>query len=575
MNLCDDGNDCTADTCDNGTCVHEWLCPPPTDPCEERKCVGGVCQIGPKDCDDGNDCTDDTCDADTGVCVHANRCDDGNGCTEDVCRNGDCAYRWNCDDGNGCTEDLCRGADCAYRWNCDDGDPCTIDECLDGGCVHTAVGCDDGDPCTDDSCDPATGACVNTPKDCDDGDPCTTDWCDPATGECVHSHEPDGDGDGVMDDCDNCPDDYNPDQGDSDNDGTGNVCDCAVTIELVGVGFQTGRLDHWPSGGVLCPPAGGWHWLAGSGSLWPVVSGFNEHCSVNAWLRVQSASAGCGTQAVGVSAWVGPNQIATGSFQLPGSGYPWDVVVSLAAADVVPGTDAVGVIASAAEFSYSVDGGARVIFGTAGPTQWYVMPSRDGVLPAGDKRYDFGLDKLVAYAWGSSCEADIAGAVNGGMAAELCYDPSQRDPAPPDEHILVIYDWGRAQCTGNSTLLRHLLAAGGLSAAPLYTWGGQVGQQELYYLSADEHGMSWVASFQLSAPRNDRARADPHFTFHALAQAAGIVWDPSYGTAGVPQAIEVYPGAAQRSGPSLPSQHQYDWTCSHPTLPLLDCTSGE
>jgi hypothetical protein len=225
---CDDGNDCTEDECVDGDCVNTWLCDPPADPCEERQCVGEVCQIGPKDCDDGDPCTDDTCDPDTGECVHVNRCDDGNGCTEDLCRGADCAYRWLCDDGDDCTVDECLDGGCQHTpVDCDDGDECTIDECIEGDCVHTAPDCDDGDPCTEnDRCDPATGECVSDPKDCDDGDPCTTDSCDPDTGECRHSVEPDEDGDGVTDDCDNCPEDYNPDQADSDGDGIGDVCEC-------------------------------------------------------------------------------------------------------------------------------------------------------------------------------------------------------------------------------------------------------------------------------------------------------------------------------------------------------------
>jgi hypothetical protein len=76
-----------------------WPCPPPEDHCEERKCVDGHCQNGPKDCADDNERTSDSCDPATGECVHDNRCDDANGCTEDLCVDGDCAWRWTCDDG--------------------------------------------------------------------------------------------------------------------------------------------------------------------------------------------------------------------------------------------------------------------------------------------------------------------------------------------------------------------------------------------------------------------------------------------------------------------------------------------
>jgi hypothetical protein len=220
---CDDGNACTTDSCDNGNCVHEWNCPPPSDPCQQRTCVNEQCETIPKDCDDGDPCTDDSCQ--DGECVHVNRCDDGNGCTEDLCRGSDCAYRWACDDGDPCTDDACVNGNCQSEpVNCDDGDPCTIDSCVNGACQHDPIDCDDGDACTTDSC--VDGGCMHTPRDCDDGDPCTTDSCDPDSGDCQHSAEPDGDGDGVPDACDNCPEDYNPDQLDSDGDGIGDACEC-------------------------------------------------------------------------------------------------------------------------------------------------------------------------------------------------------------------------------------------------------------------------------------------------------------------------------------------------------------
>jgi hypothetical protein len=45
------------------------------------------------------------------------------------------------------------------------------------------------------------------------------------SGQIVLSSVPDTDGDGILDDTDNCPDVFNPDQIDTDGDGAGNACD--------------------------------------------------------------------------------------------------------------------------------------------------------------------------------------------------------------------------------------------------------------------------------------------------------------------------------------------------------------
>jgi YVTN family beta-propeller protein len=73
---CDDGNACTGnDACHGGTCVGQAV--DDGSPCDDADacttsdaCQGGVCVGGPPpNCDDGNDCTVDSCDPATG-CVH-------------------------------------------------------------------------------------------------------------------------------------------------------------------------------------------------------------------------------------------------------------------------------------------------------------------------------------------------------------------------------------------------------------------------------------------------------------------------------------------------------------------------
>ena len=177
---CVDGDACTTD-----------------DLCSLGSCVGGPVP----DCDDGNPCTADTCDTASG-CRNTNvsiPCDDGDACTvDDTCSAGLCiggAPRV-CDDGDSCTEnDVCSAGACAgVAVICDDGNECNLDSCVDGVCAHPydpsatccqqQSDCDDGNACTVDACN-ALGDCLNIVDpacclqdvDCDDGDPCTVDIC--------------------------------------------------------------------------------------------------------------------------------------------------------------------------------------------------------------------------------------------------------------------------------------------------------------------------------------------------------------------------------------------------------------
>ncbi|MEM9557543.1 MAG: carboxypeptidase regulatory-like domain-containing protein [Acidobacteriota bacterium] len=160
-------------------------------------------------CDDGNPCTSDRCE--NGSCVHdpvadGTTCDDGSGCGEGVCMAGSCDLTplmddgAACDDGDACTQtDTCQAGACVGEdpLECDDGNECTDDTCEPAfGCdfVNNTAPCDDGDLCTlDDAC--ADGACMaGMPKECDDDDVCSIDSCDPATGDCTTEVDPGMDG---------------------------------------------------------------------------------------------------------------------------------------------------------------------------------------------------------------------------------------------------------------------------------------------------------------------------------------------------------------------------------------------
>ncbi len=238
---CDDGVDCTDDSCDNeaGACLNE----PNHDNCDNDSFCDGMetcdavsdCQPGNDPCDDGVDCTDDSCDegddscenlADDDYCDNGLFCDGVETCdAESDCQTGNDP----CDDGVGCTNDSCNeNTDGCQNEpdddNCDNGLFCDGEETCDAvsDCQAGVDPCDDVNPCTDDSCDEATDGCHNDantddcedgnactvgdacsdgscipgpPADCDDENDCTTDSCDPVLG-CVSENTTDSCSDG-------------------------------------------------------------------------------------------------------------------------------------------------------------------------------------------------------------------------------------------------------------------------------------------------------------------------------------------------------------------------------------------
>ena len=227
---CDDGNACTADTCNgSGGCSHSHgengqQCDADLSACTQDLCLNGKCTAGPVVvCDDGNVCTDDSCHKALG-CQHVNNaaaCSDGNPCTVDKCVAGACtASPVVCDSQGQCWQGECslQTGMCKYTYKsygvpCDDGNPCTVGDSCGAGKCHPGAMCDDKDPCTTDSCDklfecthkPAAAgpcnaddsvctagdACVNgeckpgAKVTCDDKNLCTTDTCSPLAG-CLH-----------------------------------------------------------------------------------------------------------------------------------------------------------------------------------------------------------------------------------------------------------------------------------------------------------------------------------------------------------------------------------------------------
>ena len=136
---------------------------------EATVCKNGACTGAQMTCDDGVDCTADSCDDITGCTFtpQAALCDDGDPCTDDACLAGKgCQHKHN-------------------KAPCDDADACSEkDTCVLGKCVGAAVVCDDDNPCTDDPCDiakgclhPANSAPCATGEKCKPLGTCTAGAC--------------------------------------------------------------------------------------------------------------------------------------------------------------------------------------------------------------------------------------------------------------------------------------------------------------------------------------------------------------------------------------------------------------
>lgn len=194
---CDDGDECTIDTCNAAAelCEHQpsgTCCDPPdfAKTCQGNAVVA-IDQCGNttgviEECDDGDDCTIDSCSLELAACQYTPLgtfpCCEGPG--ETLCK-----------DGQLFTTDSC-GAVIALADDCNDMDPCTDDGCVDTECTHAAsldpecapcfpfasTGCEGGNVVWFNSCGGIEGVAVS----CDDGNPCSVDGCDGKTNKCVH-----------------------------------------------------------------------------------------------------------------------------------------------------------------------------------------------------------------------------------------------------------------------------------------------------------------------------------------------------------------------------------------------------
>ena len=113
---CGDGDRCTTDECNGGTCSNPPIDCSDGDACTLDSCSGGVCDnSGQVVCDDDDDCTIDTCDSGSGCqFTPTDVCQDGDGCCPSNCdanNDNDCCAPVgdSCVDDADCCSNKCRG----------------------------------------------------------------------------------------------------------------------------------------------------------------------------------------------------------------------------------------------------------------------------------------------------------------------------------------------------------------------------------------------------------------------------------------------------------------------------------
>jgi len=179
---CDDGDACTTDACNGGTCTNDLIT-----------------------CDDGISCTVDSCDSVTGSCINDDAtCAVGQDCGNGICEAGedcsscanDCRAKTNGSPNSRycCDGDLpdCGDSRCSESpWSCGISSPiCTADsECDDGLFCNGEETCDlisggvcqsGSDPCAGMGCDEANDTCVS----CGGNKAVCTDNADCCSGSC-------------------------------------------------------------------------------------------------------------------------------------------------------------------------------------------------------------------------------------------------------------------------------------------------------------------------------------------------------------------------------------------------------
>ncbi len=212
---CDDGNECTIDTCAGEECVYSDVSVVANVTCvneEEDNCPGicngdGACDCALRcdvdaDCDDGDACTVDTC-TENGFCRNTpgnvgGACTGLDDCDGTCVEGGVCVCDPECQDVDDCVPDgeagcdyVCIGGECERIPNnalCNDGNECTVDLCTSQGtCSYTPQ--PENTICVDETEGSCTGTCQGTecvcPDECQDDSDCAP--LEPEEGDCSYA----------------------------------------------------------------------------------------------------------------------------------------------------------------------------------------------------------------------------------------------------------------------------------------------------------------------------------------------------------------------------------------------------
>jgi hypothetical protein len=187
------GDKCSKFVCENNKCAKKPVanpeclkCPPTcstSNLCEVAALVktetSCTCKITPIKCDDGKDCTIDSCDGKTGQCRNVFKYSDK--CTTPCTVDAQC-IKYAIDNK---LSDKCQVAACDTKLG-----TCVVRDDTKTNCKKCQLDCKPSSNCESAYCDwdGVKYVCKREAKSCDDQKKCTKDSCDAKTGQCKHDY---------------------------------------------------------------------------------------------------------------------------------------------------------------------------------------------------------------------------------------------------------------------------------------------------------------------------------------------------------------------------------------------------